>query len=164
MQVDFKKCKLIVKDGTGTPLTTTVVFGDGTITWTRRTPRKYILDRGNVSTGTVRDDDEQPLEVSVTAMYGFLISDGSEAITLYEALHREGDASAWVSTGADACEPYCVDLEFTYAPACNSTKNEVMVFPDFRVEECSPDVKAGTVSFRGKCKVTKPTITRVTPS
>lgn len=162
-QIDFKKCTLVISDGTAvTPLTTTVSFGEGNFTWTRNTPRKYIMDRGLVASGTVRNDDEQPLELSFAAVMLFLISDGTEATTVYEALHREGDAAAWVSTSADTCEPYACDLTFTFDPDCGSTKTEVQLFPDFRVEQCSPDAKAGTVSFTGKCKVTAPTITRVT--
>lgn len=161
-QIDFKECTLEISDGTGTPLTTEVSFGEGNFTWTRNTPRKYIMERGLVASGTVRNDDQQPLELSFAAVMLFLNSTGSEAVTVYEALHREGAASAWISTSADACEPYCCDLTFTFDPACSGVKSEIQVFPEFRVEQCSTDPKAGTVSFTGKCKVVAPTITRPT--
>lgn len=160
-QIDFKECTLVVKDGTNTPLTTTVAFGEGNFTWTRRTPRKYTLDRGIVSSGTVRNDDQQPMELNFSAILLFLIGDTGDAVNLYEAFHREGNASAWVSTSADACEPYCVNLEFTFDPTCSGVKSEKQVFPYFRVEECSPDAKGGVQTFRGKCKAVAPTITRV---
>lgn len=164
MQIDFKNCTLVIKDGTGTPLTITAKLGEGTLTWTRRTPRKYILNHGLVGAGTVRNDDEQPMEVSLTALYDWLVKQGSEDVSIYEALHQEGGASAWVTTGSDPCEPYCCTLEFTHTPPCASVYKEVITFPYFRVEEASPDPKGGMIQFRGKCKATKPTITRVVNS
>ncbi len=160
-QIDFKKCTVTISDGTAeTPKTTTVSFGEGSFTWTRHTPRKYILDRGLVASGTVRNDDQQPLEVNFAAVMLFLISDGEEPITIYEALHQEGAADDWVSTDSDTCAPYACDLQFEFEPGCESVKNELQVFPKFRVEDCSPDARAGTIAFTGKCMVTAPTITR----
>ena len=162
MVIDFKQCTLAIKDGTGTPLSVTASFGEGMFQWTRRTPRKYVLDRGKVSTGTVRNDDESPLEVQFSALLNFLISNGSESVTIYEALHREGAAASWVSTDTtDDCAPYSCNLEFTFTPVCvTTTKPEKQVCPLFRVEECTPDIKGGLVSFRGRCKAIAPTITR----
>lgn len=160
MQFDFKQAVLVVKDGTGTPNTHTVVFGEGTFSWTRTRAIKFTPNRGVISTGTVRTDDEVPMEVSISALLNFMIKDSSETITLYEILFGENGASAYVSTGDD-CEPYAVNLEFTWTPVCvATTKAEKLVFPKFMVEKCTPDMK-GIISFNGKCKATKPTITRV---
>jgi hypothetical protein len=46
----------------------------------------------------------------------------------------------------------------TIAPSCG-TGGRVITFPDFRQESIDFDPKAGTISFTGKCNVTKPTET-----
>lgn len=158
-QIDFKKCSLVIKDAGSNEVE--AFFGEGSITWTENTPHKFILDRGLVATGTVRKDDEQPMEVTINASLMFMKSDTGEDITLYEALKGVDAASDWEST-SDECEPYATNLEFTFDPDCGSTKVEITIFPKFFLDQVTPDPRGGTQGFTGKCKATVPTRTRAT--
>ena len=158
-QIDFKKCSLTIVDGSTNELE--VFFGEGSITWTENTPHKFILDRGLVATGTVRADDEQPMEVTINASMLYMKSDSGESVTLYEALKGIGGASAWVST-SDTCEPYACNLQFVFDSDCGSVKPEITIFPKFFLDQVTPDPRGGTHGFTGKCKATVPTRTRAT--
>lgn len=164
---DLRNAVLKIKDGTGTPLETTVIIGTGNLTYTVNTPMGYELDRGVLSTGSIRKGDEQPVEVSVNCRWVDVISDAGqtpvEAVTPYEALRRKGAAAAWVSTAADNCEPYSVELEIVTTPVClggAAKVAETVSFSEFRVETCNFDLDAGTLSFSGKSKEVMPTVTR----
>lgn len=159
--VDLKNATIKIKDGTPvTPLEITVKMGEGDLSWRQLTPREYLKDRGKLD--AVRDGDEEPVEVTVNGRFTALISDTGDGPTPYEALYKLGAASAWLTTGA-ACDPYCVDLEVTVAHSslCAGTKDEVITFPQFRVESLEPALKAGSLNFSGKCNVTKVTSVRV---
>lgn len=156
---------LTIKDGTGTPLEVDVIIGTGNITWTVNTPNEYELDRGVVATGTVRAGDEVPLDVNLTCRYIDVFSDitGGEDITPYEAMYKKGAAAAWVSAGADSCEPYAVDLVLVWTPVCTGGTPktvETVTFAEFRPDSCAFDPDAGTLVFAGKCKSVHPTVVR----
>lgn len=79
--------------------------------------------------------------------------------TIVEALSLSGNASHWVSTDPDLCNPPCVDLVMVYDPgACGDT--ETTVFNYFRWESNSSDLSEGTLSISGNCNVTLPTHSR----
>lgn len=156
--IDLKNTVLKIKDNGSNTLT--VEFGEGTLTWSRKTEREYKLSRGKIN--TVKNADDSPLEVSFDAIWEYLYAGSSSGATptLYEVLHQEGAAADWASTGT-GCEPYAVDLELTYSPqpyTCGD--KEVITFPDFRVESFDPNLDAGEVSVSGKCNVVKPVIVR----
>lgn len=165
----LKDAVLTIKDGTGTPKTVAVIIGTGNITWSVNTPKEYVLDRGLLASGTVRDADEVPMDVNLVCRYVDVNSDqGStpaELVTPYEAIYRKGAAvtASWTSVGADPCEPYAVDLQLVHTPVCTggtAKTVETIVFDEFRAEKCDFDPSAGTFTFSGKCKAVHPTVTR----
>ena len=88
-------------------------------------------------------------------------STGSGSPTVEDALKNRGEASAWVSSDADACRPYAVDLEITYTPTPASCGDqEVITLSDFRYEGLDHDLRAGTVAVTGRCNVTAATSVR----
>lgn len=161
MKISLKNATLKIKDGTAvTPKEVTVKIGDGNMTWEEKRNMEYILDRGVLA--SVREGDDVPVDVRFDFWWEELRSStGDTTPTPYEALKKYGAASAWVSTSADPCEPYAVDLEFTYSPPCGSAEDQVVLFSDFRYESLSCDPKAGTVACTGKANITAPTLTRV---
>jgi hypothetical protein len=163
--IDLKNATLTIQDGT--PNTTTVVFGeDGNLTWSERITREYRRNAGVLN--TVRDGDEEPVEVSVDSEWEYIVSDsGASTPTPYEAFYQLGPASTWITSDTvDECGPYAVNLIFVNNPACNPTgitnEIETVTFPNFRVEQIDFDADAATMRFNGKCNVTKPTIVRST--
>lgn len=147
---------LAIKDGGANSID--VKLGDGTISWTQKRPVKYVKNRGLLD--TVRIADEEPLEVTLNAVYEWIKGDTGDAVNIYEAITKTGNAAAWASTDTDTCAPYAVDLEITYDPVCTGEKSEVITFPDFRYETIDVDEKEGTFSIKGMCNVTAPTVDR----
>jgi hypothetical protein len=160
--IDLKKCTLKIQDGASTPHSTTVTVGEGNLTYTIARTIEYILDRGTMD--KVREGDEVPCKVSFDLVYEFYTSDtaGGEPATPAEAIQGVGAASAWTTTGADACEPYAVDIIVEYNITCGTTLDETYTFSEFRFEQLDFDIKAGTISCSGSCNEIRPTSVRAT--
>ncbi len=148
--------------GTGAALTFApqqieITIGDGDVKYTEADEYLYDLDRGLLD--TVRKGDDQPMEVSLDAVFDQIKSGTGEVVTPVEALKGTGNASEWVSSSGDACEPYAVDMVLQNVRTC-SDGSATYVFPDFRSEKRDFSVKDATISISGKCNVTEPEITR----
>jgi len=137
-----------------------VKIGEGNLTYSENRNIEYILDRGNLD--DVREGDQVPLDVSFDFQWEYIVgSSGSAIPTVEEALKGTGEAAAWVSTDSDACRPFAVDLEITYAPVPSTCGDqEVITFSDFRYETLDHDLREGTISCAGKCNVTTATAVR----
>ncbi len=118
----------------------------------------YTKDRGKLS--DVKLGDEEPMEVKLDFTWVFLKADSGATPTIEDVLKQRGEASSWVSSSSDLCEPYAVDLEIVYTPPCSGVDPEVYLLPDFRYEDLSHDFKQGQVSVSGKCNSKEATITR----
>lgn len=160
--IDLKKCTVTIQDGDTTPNTLEITIGDGNLTYTIARNIEYMLDRGNLD--DVREGDQIPCALSIDAKYEFYISDsgGGESITPAEALQGIEGASAWVSAGADSCEPYAVDILVEYDPDCGTTKKETLTFSEYRWESLDFDIQAGTISTSGNCNAVRPSSARST--
>jgi len=135
-----------------------VTIGEGNLTWTESKEYEYLLDRGDLD--TVKEGDEQPLEISLEFVYDHVTTGTSETITPVDAVKGISGADEWVSSSSDLCEPYAVDLEILHCVPCGSDEDEDIVFPDFRWESLEYDLSAATISMSGRCNVSDPTITR----
>lgn len=156
---NLKNAILKIKDGTGTPLTLTVKMGEGNLTYSEKKPRIYIKNRGHLD--DVEDGDDEAMEVSFEGKWNFLLSVTGEPLSIEDVLKKRGLASSWVSSDSDPCRPYAVDLELTFTPVCGAVNTEVILFPDFRYESLEHDAKGKTISCKGMCNATEPTVTRV---
>lgn len=137
-----------------------ITVGEGNASWTEKHARDYTLDRGLLN--EVRDGDQEPVELKLEMTWEFLRSPSGDPPTPVDALKQRGQASAWITSDADTCRPYSVDVEITYAPPCLDVEDEVYLFPGFRFEQLDFDMKAATISMTGKCNVIEPTVTRPT--
>lgn len=136
-----------------------VKIGDGNITYTENKEYEYELDRGILD--TVREGDEQPMDVTIDFVYEFVTTGTGEDITPVDALKQQNGAAEFVSSSADACEPYAVDIEVEHDPgACGGAQKEITIFPDFRYDSLEFDFDEATISVTGRCNATGPTITR----
>lgn len=134
-----------------------VDIGEGNCTYDENRNMEYKLNRGVLD--TVREGDEQPMDVKIDANWEFLRSVSGEDVTIEEALKATGRASTWVTSSSDACEPYAVNLIIDYQPSCGSNR-EIITLPDYRYEKLSHDPKAGTISTSGKCNAKQATVVR----
>lgn len=159
---DIKNAVIKIEDGADPANTLTVKIGEGTIGWTERKERRYILDRGVLD--SVRNEDETPLEVKLDFMWEYIKGGlGSEdPPTIEEALKQTGNAADWTSSDDDTCQPYAVNLVIYYTPtpsACGD--KETITIADFRYEQIEYDARnSDTVSITGRANVTEPTVVR----
>ncbi|MHC4301978.1 MAG: hypothetical protein ACYS7Y_32345 [Planctomycetota bacterium] len=137
-----------------------VKIGDGNLTYTENKEYEYELDRGVLD--TVKEGDEQPMDVSIDFVYEFVTTGTGEAISVVDALKGIGGASEFVSASSDLCEPYCVDIEIDHNPSCGATQKEITTFPDYRYDSLEFDLSEATIATTGRCNATQPTITRAT--
>jgi len=135
-----------------------IKIGDGNLTYTEANEYEYDLDRGVLD--TVRAGDQVPLDLSLEFVYEYVTTGTSEEISPMDALKKIGGASEWVSSSADPCEPYAVDVEIVHTPICTTQEIETTVFPDFRSESREPDLGEASVAVSGRCNAVQPTVTR----
>lgn len=132
---------------------------EGNATYNEKKARQYIKDRGILA--TVRNGDQDPIDVKLDFMWEFLRADTGMPPSIEDALKKRGNASTWVSSASDPCEPYAVDIGILYVNDCGNVTNELITLPDFRYEELAHDSKAGMVNVTGKCNVTEASVARV---
>lgn len=135
-----------------------VKIGEGNLTWTEAKEYEYIRDRGNLD--TVREGDEQPVEISIDFMFEHVTAGTSEDITVTDALRQTGNASEWIMSSSDTCEPYAVDLVVYRCQTCGTTEDDLFTFTDFRWESLEYNVGDATISASGKCNVSTASSTR----
>jgi hypothetical protein len=137
-----------------------VKIGEGNLTYTESKEYDYLLDRGNLD--TVREADQQPVDVSIDFVYEHVTSTTGEEPTVVEALKRIGGASEWVSASSDLCEPYGVDVVVDHITPCGSQENELTTLPTYRYESLEFDLSEATISTSGRCNVVEASVSRYT--
>lgn len=156
-RIDIKNTIFRVEDGGSNQLI--IKVGDGTITYSEKKPREFLLERGSID--TVRDGDEVPMDLSFQLAWEFLTGQPTDTVpTPEDALKQRGDASAWVSSNPDACQPYSVDLVALRTPLCATEVKEKYTFQMFYYEDLAHDFKAGTISVTGRCNSFEPIVER----
>lgn len=137
-----------------------VKIGEGNVTYTESKEYEYLLDRGDLD--TVREGDQQPIDVSIDFVYEHVISGTDEDITVVDALKNQGDASEWVSSSDDLCEPYAVDIVIDHVTQCGGDENELTTLPDYRYESLEFDLGEATIATSGRCNVVEASVSRYT--
>jgi len=135
-----------------------VTIGEGNLTWTEAKEYEYLLDRGDLD--TVKEGDEQPLEVSLEFVYEHVTTGTGEAVTPVDAVKGSGGADEWVSSSSDLCEPYAVDMVVRHCVPCGTDEDEEITFPDFRFESLEYDLGEATIAVSGRCNVSEATAVR----
>jgi len=139
-----------------------VKTGSGNLTYSEKVTREYELERGKID--SVRDGDDEPLEVNLGFTWEWLKSSSTEATpTVRDVLKRTGVAWNWMSSSNDPCEPYAVDIRVDLKAECQGAGilGERLIFPDFRYESFDPDLEAGQIDCSGRCNSTEPIIDRI---
>lgn len=135
-----------------------VKIGTGDLTYTEKNDFTYELDRGVLD--TVRENDDQPMEVSIDLVYEHITTGTSETISPMDALKNVGGAAGWVSSSSDQCEPYAIDLVLIQTAPCGTSEDETTVFTDFRSESRQISVRDATIKVTGKCNAVEPLVSR----
>ena len=149
-QLDIKNCIFKFKSKTKE---LEIKIGEGNLTYSEKRNIEYVLNRGLID--EVRNGDQEPMDVSVDAVWESLKSTGTiESIRDWLAA-----IDAAESVDPDECRPPAVDIEVTIANICASG-TETWTWADFRYESIDGDMRAGTFSISGRCNSTEPDVVR----
>lgn len=156
-----------IKDGTSpTPLFLTLPIEEGDLQWTQNPhPSIMVMNRGLMSHRTAQP--QVPVRGRMTLKFteykGKSFS-GANPSPL-DAMLKQGNASAWVST--ELCGPYSFDLEFTIDNACAGAGNgvdqsEVLVFADCCLlpQTIREAVDYNRIEVEFEARIVQPTSTR----
>jgi len=135
-----------------------VKIGEGNLTWTESKEYEYLLDRGDLD--TVREGDEQPVDVSLEFVYEYITTESDKDITPVDAIKQVGEASEWVSSSDDLCEPYAIDMVVLHCLPCGTDQDEKVSLIDFRWESLEYDLGEATIAVSGRCNVSQVTVNR----
>jgi archaellum component FlaF (FlaF/FlaG flagellin family) len=135
-----------------------IAIGDGDLNWTEGREMIYDLDRDVLD--TVRQGQDQPLEVDLAFTFEYVTTESGQAITPVDAIKRIGEATEWVSSSSDLCEPYSVDLYVLDCVPCGTDEDQDFLFPDFRYESLEYSIRDASIAVSGRCNVTDVVTTR----
>ena len=137
-----------------------VKIGEGNATHSEKRPVEFTRDRGILD--TVREADEEPMDLSLDFLWEFYTGvSGSSTPTPIDFIKKIGEASAFISTADDQCQPHCVDVEIHNAPDCTGIEDEIIIFEEFYYENIDGDLREGTFSCSGRCNRKVPSARRV---
>lgn len=148
-----------LSDGTGTPLTVDIIF-EGTFSWTRtgRTITEARTRGRRKATPVLIEGEDNDITISLSGKITSYLGDSNTHI--YEALHKDGNASAWVKTGAGNAHSF--DLIFTaLAPDSGGTTQTLRFSPcTMSSFNGSPDGEGNMHEFEAElvCYANDPTI------
>ncbi len=133
-------------------------LGEGNGSFEEKNNYEYRKNRGKLD--YVKKGDEEPLQVDLDFDFEHATTGTDETISPRDALKQRGAASMWVTTSADLCEPYAVNVLIKHIPPCGTAEIDEILLENFRVESLKFDLKESKVTCSGKCNVTEPVYTR----
>ena len=137
-----------------------IQVGEGEISWSET--REFIYDRDRDVLDTVRQGQDQPMSVDIAFTFEYVTASTNATPTPVDALKRQGEASEWVSSSSDLCEPYAVDIIILHCVPCGTDEDQEILLPDFRYETLDYSVNDAAISVSGQCNATDATVTRST--
>jgi hypothetical protein len=136
-----------------------IKIGEGNLTYSEHRNVEFTRDRGALD--TVREADEEPVDLSIDATWEWIKGLTSSTPTLEDVLKKRGEAASWVSTADDPCQPYCIDIELWNAPGCGTIEDEIIMFEEYYYETVDHDLREGTLATAGRCNRKEATSSRV---
>ena len=135
-------------------------IGEGDFNWSEA--NEYIYDRDRGILDDVREGDDQPMSIDTAFTFEYYTATTGNPPTPSDALKGSGEASEWVSSASDQCQPYAIDLVLLHCVPCGTDEDQEFLFPDFRADEKGYAIGDGSVSLTGQCNATEPTVIRST--
>jgi hypothetical protein len=156
-KISLREARVFFRDGTpGTPNEIEIKIGDGNLTWTEARTIEYTNDRGRLSER--RETDDVPMSVTFQFNWDYIRgrTGGGELPTPVDVLKHKNNASAWISTDPDECQPFSIDIIVQYEPECSGTEvDEIITLPKFVHESLDFDIDAGQIDCSGTCLSTE---------
>jgi len=147
-------------DITWLPQRLLIKIGEGDVSWSET--KEYIYDRDRDELDTVRQGQDQPMSVDMAFTFEYVTASTSNPPTPADALNQDGEASEWVSSSADPCEPYAIDVVILHCVPCGTDEDQEITLPDFRNESLDFSIADASVATSGQCNATRATVVRST--
>ena len=132
-----------------------VKIGQGNLTYGEKRQIDLVKSRGKLD--TVRENEDEGMEVAFSFMWEFLKSDGAELKTIEDALKNR---AGLVSASADISAPFCVNIQITHNPQCSGVVNEFIILPQFHYLQLAHSMQDSTIACNGICNAREAIITR----
>ena len=141
-----------------------LVLDSGDLNFTENpNPVINVLDRGDLS--HMRQGDEVPVTLSFSVKFTEFMSQGSNPVTLREALLMVEAASAWTSSNDDGGDVDTIDIEFLILSPTSGDQNELLTFTKVHgTLEFAEGDEFNTLSFEGEAFMVSPTIEKTSDS
>ena len=137
-----------------------IKIGEGDVSWSET--KEYIYDRDRDLLDTVRQGQDQPMSVDMAFTFEYVTASTGNPPTPADALSNDGEASEWVSSSSDLCEPYAIDVVILHCVPCGTDEDQEITLPDFRPESLDFSLADASVSTSGQCNATRATVVRST--
>ncbi len=153
-QFDLADATIVVEDGSSPPNKVAVNVSEGAVSFTEHDTMEYTNARNKLH--TVRRAPEEPMDVSITALWEDMTSNDPANPTLRDALYFTNSAASWVSSDTDdPCRPPALNLVFYLSPPCGSASSQKITLPNFRKETLTYDGSNSTMQLEGRCLATR---------
>lgn len=155
--------ELVIKDGSSTPVSLTVLLDEGDLTWTQRQQTIEIKDRGSITAGHTRKGDDESVSLSFTAKWTQLLgkaANPSDPCQLYEMLMFHPDAG--IASTSAAGEQETLTFEFTVLDPAGAASEKITFSKVYRESlTMSEGDDTNLIAFSGRAFQTTPVVTRV---
>lgn len=150
--IQVRDITMLIEDGNGASVEFT--FDEGNFQHVISRDWTYRPNRGRIGPGsgaTVTQNDDQPMALTFEGRYSKYksVADAKP----YEILSNSD--SNYTTVDEANCATYCTNITITNAPDCGD--DEVLLFPEFRLDEASFSIRDGQISFSGRCNAVEPT-------
>lgn len=157
-QIDLRNATIYLLDGSSTPKYIEIIVGEGNLNYNESRNFELVKSRGKLD--TVREGDEEGVDVTFTFIWEFITGSGDTEITIEDALKNRGNADDWISTSPDENAPFCLNIQIAYIPPCSSVDREYITFTEFHYQTLGHSLRDGTIDCRGKCNRVEATAQR----
>lgn len=135
-----------------------IKVGEGDVSWTES--KEFIYDYDRDVLDGVRQGQDQPVSLDMSFTFEYVAAETDNPPTPVEALKQIGEASEWVNSASDPCEPYAVDVIVIHCVPCGSDEDSEYLFADFRWESLDYSIADALISVAGQCNTTDVDVTR----
>lgn len=160
---NLRDAEVKLYDGTGSPNEIILALEEGDLTFETTNNVNNILDRGILS--HMRKGDEAPVPVTFTMKFTEMISQGSNPVTVYEAVEKVGAAAAWITTNTDGGDVYTLDMEVKIDTPTSGEDAELILLEKLHGKfNFAEGDEYDTLTFEGEAFITRPAISKDTGS
>ena len=157
---NLKDATIELVDGT-TPTANvlSIKVAEGELTFNAQRPRRYRNRRG--VRDVVINDEDAPMEVSLSLIWEFLRATSGDPPTPMEVFYNDGEAAGWTSVSSNTCEDFAIDIRIVWDPGCSPIERERITFQAFRHDSIRGATRDGSLTVQGRCNAERPLTERL---